>query len=146
MKISAKTRYALAAVIKMAQTYGSKECTSLITLAESLKISKIYLEQVFSLLKRAGVVTSVKGAQGGYLLAKPPREITVYQIMEGLETSLFASNDKTVEDNAPNIEEAMQKMIFEKIDTIMMETLASLTLESLANEAQKHNPNYMYYL
>ncbi len=146
MKISAKTRYALAASVRMAQLYQAKECVSLISLSDSLKISKIYLEHIFSLLKRAGVVTSIKGAQGGYLLARPPEEINAYHIMSAIEISLFSGNEKTVEKSAPNIEKAIQNVLFMPLDKSIKAALSDVTLAKLVQEAEKHNTNYMYYL
>ena len=52
-------------------------------------VSKIYLEQVFSLLKRDGLVNSIKGAQGGYQLSRPAEEISVYDILSVAELSMF---------------------------------------------------------
>ena len=92
MKISTKGRYALASAIHIAQFYGSNEAITLISISESLGISKIYLEQVFALLKRGGIVISVKGAQGGYQLAKSPQQITAYDILSATEASLFEKN------------------------------------------------------
>ncbi len=66
MKVSAKGRYGLAAMISISQSYTAKEYITVSSIAEKLGISKIYLEQVFSQLKRAGLVSSVKGAQRGY--------------------------------------------------------------------------------
>ena len=77
MKISAKARYGLATMIKLAQLYSREENITVLRLAETLHISKIYLEQVFALLKRAQLVVSTKGAQGGYQLARAPETITV---------------------------------------------------------------------
>lgn len=62
MKISSKGRYGLAAMICIAQNCKNNECITIIKISEILGISKIYLEQVFSLLKRAGLVNSIKGA------------------------------------------------------------------------------------
>lgn len=64
MRISTKGRYALAALIKIAENHGSGEYITIASISEKLGISKIYLEQVFSLLIIGGIVTSVKGAQG----------------------------------------------------------------------------------
>ena len=69
-------------------------------LAENLGISKIYLEQIFSLLKRSGLVASVKGAQGGYHLAKPASEISVYEILKALEQILFEPTESSVDERA----------------------------------------------
>ena len=87
MRISAKGRYALAAMVHMAQGHANGECTTLISISEKLGISKIYLEQVFSLLKRGDIVTSVKGAQGGYMLTRSPGEISAYQVLSAVEST-----------------------------------------------------------
>ena len=102
MKISSKGRYGLAAMIYIAQNGINGECITIISIAERLNISKIYLEQVFSLLKRANLVISVKGAQGGYKLSHSPKEITAREILESIESSLFETTDLTVKESALN--------------------------------------------
>lgn len=148
MKISAKTRYAVAAMINMAQLYEGKECVTVVSLAENLSISKIYLEQVFSLLKRGHIVTAVKGAQGGYRLARPPRDITLFEVMSAIELSLFAESEKTVERSAASIEQAMKTVVFDPLDAAIRQTLSAATLADLVGEAEKHagQSHYMYYL
>jgi Rrf2 family protein len=147
VNISAKTRYALAATIRMAQLPGDKECVTLIRLAEDLKISKIYLEQIFSLLKRGGVVNAVKGARGGYLLTSPPAQINILDIMRSIESSLFSDNEATVPESAPDIEQAIKSRIFDQLDLAVTQALTDLTLADLATEAEKcRGENYMYYL
>ena len=79
MKISAKGRYGLAAMTYLARNYASGSPVTIVSISEKLGISKIYLEQVFSLLKRARLVNSIKGSQGGYQLSRAPREITPYR-------------------------------------------------------------------
>ncbi|MGE4283847.1 MAG: Rrf2 family transcriptional regulator [Clostridia bacterium] len=69
MKISARGRYALAATITMAADYVPGECMILPDISEKLGISKIYLEQVSTLLRRADLILSNKEPQGGYQLA-----------------------------------------------------------------------------
>ena len=69
MKISAKGRYGLAAMTYLARNYAAGTPITIVSISEKLGISKIYLEQVFSLLKRARLVNSIKGSQGGYQLA-----------------------------------------------------------------------------
>lgn len=148
MRLSAKTRYGLAAMIKLAQSYSNSEYITLISLAERLKISKIYLEQVFSLLKRAELVISTKGAQGGYQLAHSPKHITVWDIFSAIETSLVEKTDITVADGDETIEEVMQEHVFKLLDDSIKATLNEITLEDLVNEsnALSNNDNYMYYL
>jgi len=147
MKISAKSRYALAALIQMGRSYGKEEPVTIVSLSEKLGISKIYLEQVFSLLKRGGVVTSTKGSSGGYQLARPMREITTYDILLSIEFSLFQQADQTVADKAPNIESVLQNDVFQELDIVILETLKKVTLDSLVAKAVKHDDDGgMYYI
>lgn len=94
MKISAKARYGLAAIITMAKKSDEEECITVLSLSEDLKISKIYLEQVFSQLKRGEIVTSTKGSRGGYSLSRPASEITVYDLLVTIENSLLKKQKK----------------------------------------------------
>ncbi len=148
MRISAKGRYALAAAICMAQQYSGGEYITLISISERLGISKIYLEQVFSLLRRGGLVTSVKGAQGGYQLARAPRQITALDILTAVETSLFDLTEPTVSDKAPQIEQAMRFSAFDPLDRSVAETLSAVTLEELVNETERHKSEgaAMFYI
>jgi Rrf2 family protein len=148
MKISAKARYGLASALSMAVKYDSRECITLISLAEELKISKIYLEQVFALLKRGGVVTSTKGSQGGYSLSRPPKEIPVYDILSSIETSLYEKTDDTVAESDESIEKAMRETVFDALDEAIKNTLNGISLEDvrLTAEKYKNDSDYMYYL
>lgn len=137
MRISAKGRYGLAAMINMAQNYESGEYITVISISEKLGISKIYLEQVFSLLKRGGIVTSVKGAQGGYLLTRMPRQITVYDVLSAVEQSLFESAEETVSQKAHEIDAAMKTLVFDTLDSAVKAALQKVTLYDLVGEAEK---------
>lgn len=148
MKISAKGRYALAAVTSMAQQYNKREYITVISIAEKLGISKIYLEQAFSLLKRAKLVISTKGAQGGYQLARSPSQITVLDILLAVEASLFEQTQETVPEKAPEIEKALRLSAFDVLDASVRKTLSMVTLAELVNEAEKHKKEYtiMFYI
>ena len=146
MRISAKGRYALASVVSMARQHPRGESITLMSISEKLGISKIYLEQVFSLLKRAGIVTSVKGAQGGYQLSRAPRLVTVWDVLAAVETSLFERTEDTVPDKAPEIEAALRLLAFQPLDRAVGETLRGVTLEDLVAEAEKQtNANAMMF-
>ncbi len=148
MKISAKGRYALAAMIYMAAKYERSEYITVIRISESLDISKIYLEQVFSLLKRSSLLISMKGAQGGYQLARMPEKITVFDILSAIEFALFEKTEDTVSKKAPEIEKAMRSSAFNVLDKKVKETLKKMKLSDLATDAQKHSPNeeFMFYI
>jgi len=148
MRISAKGRYALASVIHMAQQHHSGESITLISISERLGISKIYLEQVFSLLKRGELVTSVKGAQGGYLLSASPGQISVLDVLTAVETGLFDKTEETVCEKAPEIEFAMRESAFSLLDSAVTAALSQVTLEDLVLASEKHKGDdaAMYYI
>jgi Rrf2 family protein len=148
MRISAKGRYALAAMISMARNYESAGPVTIISISEKLGISKIYLEQVFSLLKRGGIVNSLKGSQGGYQLARMPQQITLLDVLSAVELSLFEPTEDTVSQNAPEIETAMRLSAFDKMDEALKSTMGGITLQDLVNEAEKHKPEdaIMFYI
>lgn len=148
MRISAKGRYALAAVINMAQQYNNEKYITVISISDRLGISKIYLEQVFSLLKRGGLVNSVKGAQGGYQLARMPVQITVLDVLSAVETALFEKAEDTVSEKAPDIETAMRVSAFEILDKSVEDALVKITLDDLITEAEKHYGEHamMFYI
>lgn len=148
MRISAKGRYALAATINMAQYDNNNEIITLISISDKLGISKIYLEQVFSLLKRGNIVNSIKGSQGGYQLTRLPHQITVYDILSAVETSLFENTEETLTEKAPEIEAAMRLSIYDSLDTSLKLTLQKVTLSDLVTEAEKNKSGqeFMFFI
>lgn len=148
MRISAKGRYALASLTFMAQQYNTGEYITILTISEELGISKIYLEQVFSLLKKAELVFSSKGAQGGYQLSRMPEQITVLDILSAVEVSLFEQIHDTVPEKSPEIENALKLSVFDVLDQSIRKTLNGITLADLVNEAEKHKADQaiMFYI
>lgn len=148
MKVSAKARYGLAAVTYMSVYNHVDSVITIISIADKLGISKIYLEQTFSLLKKAGIVSSIKGAQGGYRLAKNPKEITVFEVLSALDTALFEQTEPTVKDTALSIEDAMQELVFSPLAQTSEQVLKAVTLHALAVKARKNQEetNFMFYI
>lgn len=148
MKISTKGRYALAATIYMAQYYEKGEYITVSSIAQRLGISKIYLEQVFSLLKQGGIVSSVKGAQGGYQLARMPLQINALVVLASVELSLFQKTPETVSKKAPEIEKTLRQSAFDLLDQAVRETLSEVSLADLAQaaERQRREAIRMFYI
>ena len=148
MRISSKGRYGLAAMISVAQLGSTGEFVTVISIAEKLGISKIYLEQVFSLLKRSKLVTSIKGSQGGYQLSKPSEKITVLEILQAVEISLFEKTDRSVSDEAIEIESSLKNLIWDNLDNAVGTALAKVTLGDLVAEADKakNGEDFMFYI
>ena len=87
MRISTKGRYALRLMLDLALN-NTGECITIKSIAARQEISEKYLEQIITVLSRAGFVKSTRGAQGGYRLAKEPSEYTVGMILRTIEGSL----------------------------------------------------------
>lgn len=146
MRISAKGRYGMAAMVHLAINYSIGSPITIISISEKMGISKIYLEQVFALLKRGGLVLSMKGSQGGYQLSRSPQEITAYDILAAIETSMMESADKTVADTQPSVELAMQELVFTKLDAAIKKSLQEVTLEDIIQHIENQSsPEQMMY-
>ena len=91
MKLSTKGRYGLKAMFELSLTQKNGP-VPLRQIAQKQNISEQYLEQIFSALKKAGLIKSVRGAQGGYLLVKEPKDITVGDILIVLEGRVSISD------------------------------------------------------
>ncbi len=128
----------MAALITMGQHFGTGEYITVNKISEGLGISKIYLEQVFSLLKKGNLVTSVKGAQGGYQLARNPEQITVLDALQAVEFSLFEKSDDTATQAAPEIEAALRSSVFDVVDHMLITVLSGISLADLMAKAEQH--------
>lgn len=136
MKISTKGRYGLRAMMDMA-VHASSEHVAVRNIAERQNISENYLEQVFSVLKKSGLVKSVKGAQGGYVLANKPSNITVGTILRVLEGDLSVMDDiddSTSSEEIRRIRCSIRKNVWDVMNSKINEVVDSMTLQNLADE------------
>lgn len=90
MKLSTRGRYGLMAMYHLAENYG-KGPLSVNYIAEAEGLSVAYLEQLFSRLKKRNLVESIRGAQGGYVLASPPEDIAIGDVIAALEGEMAFS-------------------------------------------------------
>lgn len=148
MKISAKGRYSMAAMTYLARRYGAGAPITILSISKALGISKIYLEQVFSLLKRAQLVHSIKGSQGGYQLARPPREISAYDILSSIELTLMEKAAPASPEKAPELDRAMDAKVYDPLDKAIRASLSSVTLDDILMgiEAEKNTESLMYFI
>lgn len=148
MKISTKGRYGLRAMVDLA-IYARNEHVPLGEVAERQNISMNYLEQVFSGLRKAGLVKSVKGAQGGYILSEKPETIKVGTVLRILEGSLSVIDNIEMSDaDKKSIQYCIKLSVWDKIDESISNVVDSITLEDLANNYKRLNDldAIMYYI
>ena len=143
MKVSTKSRYGVAAMVDIAQQYG-KGPVALRSVAERQQVSEHYLEQLMSNLRNAGFVRSIRGAQGGYVLARDPAAITVGDIVRAMEGPI-APVDCLLADVGKNnpycnkSQDCIRRNIWLKMGESISEALDSISLASLCADAQRVN-------
>ncbi|GIP57399.1 Rrf2 family transcriptional regulator [Paenibacillus sp. FSL W8-0186] len=139
MKISTKGRYGLTIMMELAAKFGEGP-TSLKSIAEKNQLSEHYLEQLIAPLRNAGLVKSVRGAYGGYILSRAAEEITAGDIIRVLEGPI-SPVDFTEEDDPA------KRDLWLRIRDSIAEVLDSTTLDSLINyEEAGAEQNYMFYI
>ena len=132
MKLSTRGRYGLRALVDLAANAG-EDTASLVQTARRQKLSLNYLEQVFASLRRAGIVTSVKGSGGGYALARDMDEITAKEVLEALEGDFAITGHDTGEDTDP-IRHAVKHLLWDEINKQVSDLLSDRTIGSLVRE------------
>jgi len=148
MKLSKKGRYGLKALVDLSVNSKNSQ-VSLSSIAERNSISSQYLEQIFSNLKKAGIIKSKKGPQGGYFLAKDAGKITVADVLESLEGGYEIESEVIAEDTPQaGISSAIQVLVIDKVNQKLSDYLNQLTLEDLENfyMSSKDSDGFMYYI
>ena len=123
--------------------YSGSEAVTLKSVSKRQNISERYLEQIFSILRKGGIITSKKGAQGGYFLARTAADITVGEILNILEGDLKIVSPS---EERNDIECFMQKNIWNNINRQIEEYFDSVTLEALVKDYIEGNIAIMYYI
>lgn len=136
MKISTKGRYALRLMLDLAINYTG-EYISIKNIAARQDISEKYLEQIITQLNRAGYVRSVRGAQGGYMLAKDPSEYTVGMILRQMEGSLVPVS--CLEEKCDRASSCVTQEVWAKIQAAVEDVVDHITLADLAARYQEKN-------
>lgn len=142
MKITTKGRYGLRALIDLAQ-YSEIEPVSISSIANRQGISERYLEQLMTMLKKAGLIKSIRGAGGGYVLAKDLTEISVGDVLRALEGNLepvectaFSQDDTCAASGG-----CVTKYVWQRINESINRTVDEISLEQLVSESKSVNSN-----
>ena len=131
MKISTKGRYALRLMLDLA-TYNTGEPISIKDIAKRQEISEKYLEQIISVLNKAGFVRSVRGAQGGYFLSKLPKEYTVGMILRLTEGDLApVSCVKVTGGDCERMDTCVTSRVWKQLSDAINGVVDHITLEDL---------------
>ncbi len=138
MKLSTKGRYGLRALIDLAQ-YSGEAPVSITSISARQELSERYLEQLMSMLKKAGLVKSIRGAGGGYVLAKDMAEISVGDVLRALEGSLEPVECAGLEPDGgcKAADYCVTKYVWQRINDSISRTVDEIRLDQLVEESRK---------
>ena len=132
MKLSTKGRYGVKAMVDLAINYG-KEPISIKAISQRQNVSEYYLEQLFSPLRKSGLIKSIRGAQGGYVLNRDPKDIKISEIMYVLEGPIEIS-DCVDGSSCNNIDCCATRLLWEKIKHSIDSVMESVTLQDIVDD------------
>ena len=132
MKLSTKGRYGVKAMVDLAIHYSGSP-VSIKSISQRQNISEYYLEQLFSSLRKAKLIKSIRGAQGGYILNRQPEDITVSDIIEVLEGPIEIS-DCLDGVTCNNVDCCATRLLWKKIKTSIDEVTNSVTLKDIVED------------
>ncbi len=142
MKLSTKGRYGLRAFIDLA-VYGEEGPVSLTSIAARQEISLNYLEQLMAKLRKAGLVESIRGVNGGYRLARPAEEISVGAVLRALEGDLkpveCAGIDAGKESHCTGSGTCVSRIVWKRINDSINNTVDSIFIGELVRESKNIN-------
>lgn len=146
MRITSKGEYGLRALFDLAQHYGEGLIQSEdIAIRQGIPVN--YLNQMLILLRRAGIIDSLRGPQGGHSLARSPEQITLLEALTVLEGPLMPieSTREDLNPTQPEDNAVITEVWLDLRDTIE-KALRGITLEDLRQRKNQRTGNLMYYI
>jgi len=150
MRLSTKGRYGVKAMFDLALNSSSEKTVTLRSIAERQGISEPYLEQLMSGLRKAGLIKSVRGAQGGYMLSSSPEKITVGDVIRTLEGSMAPTEcvDESANFECNEASCCVTRMVWQKIKKSVDEVIDAITIQDMLEQYKKLSGKEfdMYYI
>ena len=134
MWVSTKAQYGMRALVELAMM--GDDAVSLRTIAERQDLSHQYLEQIFSVLRRAGIVESIRGAHGGYRLARPTDQIDSLEVVQLLEGSIAPVACIDDHEACVRMGQCSTETLWRRVDFAVRQVLGSTTLADLVAQRQ----------
>jgi Rrf2 family transcriptional regulator, cysteine metabolism repressor len=149
MKVSLKATYGIMAAVDLAMHLGTAPVQAK-SIARRQAIPARFLEQVLHSMKKAGLVSSLRGAQGGYVLSKKPSEVSVVEILEALDGPLWPLDGRAaqVQVRRPSKPELLLGKVWAQVYQAEREVLEAITVEELAGQqrALEQERSLMYHI
>lgn len=147
MELSLKSEYAILAMLELADNYAIAQPLQIRQIANQQSIPDRYLEQLLATLKRQGLVKSQRGSKGGYILAREPREISILEIIRGIEGNDPISEQKNGKPTNESASLSVIREVWKSSQIAAANVLASCTLKDLCDQQrQRQVATSMYYI
>ncbi|MDR2053754.1 MAG: Rrf2 family transcriptional regulator [Treponema sp.] len=144
MKISTRGRYGIRLLIDLAEHLDEPH-VALANIAERQSISVRYLEQVVVILRRAGFIRSVKGASGGYALARLPQDIIIGDVLRVLEGDMLVVDPPIPGTAETKIQRCIRTVVFDRLNERIAQVIDRKTLASIIGTVDPDS-GYMYFI
>ena len=137
MKISRKLEYACRVLAQLGRHQGLSSMVHIDTLAQAESIPSNYLVQILNELRTKGLISSKRGKQGGYALAKHPEQITLLSIVQAVDSELLKASYESVGESGTKVSET-----WDGVRVKLVDCLSEITLDSIIEK----NDSKMYYI
>ena len=146
MRISTKVEFGIIALLDIALNTNNENTVKVNAISKRNNISAKYFEQILPLLKQSNLISSVKGSSGGYRLQRELGDITLYEIVNALDSSILASSEfsKDLEQNATD---AIERCLWRPMTSYLRKYTQSMTLKDLTDiyyERKKYNDDISF--
>ena len=135
MKLSSRSRYGLRAILDLALVYG-KGPLQIKVIAAKEDISNKYLEQLMTILKTSGLVRSLRGPKGGYMLSRPPHEVKLNEVFTVLEGPLVTVECLQHQEFSPRCVECITRQVWSDVQDAILGVLEAISLQDLVDRAR----------
>jgi Rrf2 family transcriptional regulator, cysteine metabolism repressor len=148
MKVSTRGEYGVRAMVALAHNYGNGPM-SIAAVSKASSVPTAYLEQLIGPLRRAGLVESKRGAQGGYQLSRPPELVRVgevYRVMEGPVAPMECVSEDVSEQTCPLIDGCETRPVWLRMREAIVDAIDSITLADLIKQGPARRPQLVELL
>ncbi|HEX5166174.1 MAG TPA: Rrf2 family transcriptional regulator [Thermomicrobiales bacterium] len=139
MKVSTRGEYGMRAMVSLAREFGNGPL-ALSSIAHDSAVPAAYLEQLLGTLRRSGLITSTRGAHGGYALARPPEDVLIgeiYRSLEGPVAPMDCVSEVEPDELCPLIDGCATRVVWLKVRDSIVEALDSTTLADLLSQSRQ---------
>lgn len=133
MQLSTKSRYGTRAAIEIARSYGIRPVKRR-EIVETQEVADSYLENILVALRSAGLIQAIRGAKGGYQLTRPPKEITVFDVVSALENTIAPLSCLDTGDSCERSSRCLTRPIWTEMYDAMKDVLSSYTLQDIIDK------------